>query len=277
MKDSAHRAVAVVGLGAILPDAPNAGQFWENIKSGRYSISDVDTSRWDPGLYYDANPKAPDKTYSRIGGWVRDWEWKPFDWKLPIPPKVASAMDDAQRWGINITRAVLEDYGYPDRPLDKDRTAVIIGNAMAGERHYLTVLRVSFPEFARELEQAESFVDLPADLRERIIAQTHERMNRLLPDITEDSMPGELANVLAGRIANVFNFRGPNFVCDAACASAMAAINAAVEGLTEHDFGGEGNFQRMPCLCDDLRIRRGLRKLPQRLTVLVITTKFIHQ
>ncbi|HUK14965.1 MAG TPA: SDR family NAD(P)-dependent oxidoreductase [Bryobacteraceae bacterium] len=49
-------------------------------------------------------------------------------------------------------------------------------------------------------------------------------------------MPGELANCIAGRIANAFNFRGPNFVTDAACASAMAAINAAVEGLVANDF-----------------------------------------
>jgi acyl transferase domain-containing protein len=236
MKDTAHRAVAVVGLGGILPDAPDAGQFWENIRSGRYSISDVDADRWDPALYYSDDRKEPDKTYSKIGGWVREWDWKPFAWKLPIPPKVASAMDDTQRWAINITRAVLEDFGFPGRPLDTDRTAVILGSAMAGEKHYLTALRLSFPEFARELERAESFQELPVELRERIIAQTHERMNRLIPGITEDSMPGELANVIAGRVANVFNFHGPNYVVDAACASAMAAISAAVEGLIGHDF-----------------------------------------
>ncbi len=49
-------------------------------------------------------------------------------------------------------------------------------------------------------------------------------------------MPGELANCIAGRIANVFNFHGPNYVCDAACASAMAAINSASAGLIDHDF-----------------------------------------
>ena len=49
-------------------------------------------------------------------------------------------------------------------------------------------------------------------------------------------MPGELANCIAGRIANIYNFHGPNYVCDAACASAMAAMSAAVEGLIENDF-----------------------------------------
>ncbi|MGM9458149.1 beta-ketoacyl synthase N-terminal-like domain-containing protein, partial [Lacticaseibacillus rhamnosus] len=33
------------------------------------------------------------------------------------------------------------------------------------------------------------------------------------------------------RIANLFNFRGPNFTTDAACASALAAMSAAEQGL----------------------------------------------
>ena len=236
MKDTAHRAVAVVGLGAIMPEAPDVRQFWENLKSGTYSITDVDAERWDPELYFSADPKTEDATYSKIGGWVRDWEWKPFDWRLPVPPKVSSAMDDGQRWGIACTRSLLEDYGYPERPLDLDRTAVILGNAMAGEKHYLTALRVSFPEFARELEEAESFRELPEELQKSIVAEAREGLRERIPEITEDSMPGELANVMAGRIANVFNFHGPNYVVDAACASAMAAMSAAIEGLEEHDY-----------------------------------------
>ena len=70
----------------------------------------------------------------------------------------------------------------------------------------------------------------------RLPRELHQRMGARLPEITEDTMPGELANCIAGRIANIFNFHGPNFVTDAACASAMAALTAAVEGLIEKDF-----------------------------------------
>jgi acyl transferase domain-containing protein len=49
-------------------------------------------------------------------------------------------------------------------------------------------------------------------------------------------MPGELSNVIAGRIANLFNLRGPNFTTDAACASGLAALNAAVDGLIDHQY-----------------------------------------
>ncbi len=236
MENSSHRAIAIVGAGAILPDAPNVTAFWENIKKGRYSISEVKPDRWDPALYFDPDHAAPDKTYSKIGGWVREYTWDPIKWKLPIPPRVADAMDVSQKWGIACTRAALEDYGYPGRPLDADRTAVILGNAMGGERHYFTVMRVYFPEYAHELAESASFAALPEAVRAHIMSELQARMGKHLPEITEDSMPGELANCIAGRIANVFNFHGPNYVCDAACASAMAAINAAAEGLIQNDF-----------------------------------------
>ena len=236
MEDTAYRAIAIVGVGAILPDATNAAAFWDNIKKGRYSISEVPPDRWHAALYYDSNPAAPDKTYSKIGGWVRDYEWDPLKWRLPIPPRVADAMDGGQKWGIACTREALEDYGYPQRPLDLDRTAVILGNAMAGEKHYFTCLRIYFPEYAHELAESASFAALPAAVRSDITREFHNRINQRLPEITEDTMPGELANVIAGRIANTFNFRGPNFVTDAACASAMAAISAAVEGLVQNNY-----------------------------------------
>ncbi|MFZ0772104.1 MAG: SDR family NAD(P)-dependent oxidoreductase [Candidatus Sulfotelmatobacter sp.] len=236
MENTSYRAIAIVGVGAVLPDAPNAAAFWKNVKDGRYSISEVKSNRWDPALYYDPDHSAPDKTYSKIGGWVREHVWDPIKWRLPIPPRVVDAMDESQKWAIACTREALEDYGYPNRPLNTDRTAVILGNAMAGEKHYFTVMRVLFPEYARELGEGASFAALPEAVRRDITRELHDRMGKLLPEITEDSMPGELSNCIAGRIANVFNFHGPNYVCDAACASAMAAISSAAEGLIAHDF-----------------------------------------
>ncbi len=236
MEDTAYRAIAIVGAGAVLPDAPNVNAFWNNVKSGRYSISEVTPDRWDPAFYYDADHAAPDKTYSKIGGWVRDQVWDPVKWHLPIPPRVTDAMDQAQKWAIAASREALEDYGYPQRPLNPDRVAVILGNAMAGEKHYLTALRVFFPEYAHELAEIASFASLPEEVRVGITRELHDRMGKHLPEITEDSMPGELANCIAGRIANIYNFHGPNFICDAACASAMAAMSAAVEGLVANNF-----------------------------------------
>ncbi len=236
MTAKVERAVAVVGVGAVLPDAPDAASYWDNLQAGRYSISEVPRERWNPDFYYDADPKAEDKTYSTIGGWVRDFDWAPLDWRLPIPPKVAEAMDLTQKWSVMACREALHDFGYPQRPLDGDRTAVVLGNAMAGDLHYLTALRIYFPEYADELSQAPSFQSLSPGVQEAIVSEMHAGVRRRFPHITEDTMPGELGNIIAGRVANLFNFHGPNFVVDAACASALAAIDAAIEGLEQGDY-----------------------------------------
>src|SRR5512143_450929 len=151
-----------------MPDAPNVDAFWQNLVGKRYSITDVPPERWSVADYYDPDPAAPAKTYSKIGSWVRGFT---FDWKRwVIPPRVASAMDEGQQWAITIAAEALADYGYPQRKLDIERTAVVLGNAMAGERHYLTTLRISFPEYRRLLEEAEEFRDLPAPVRTAILS-----------------------------------------------------------------------------------------------------------
>ncbi len=142
-------------------------------------------------------------------------------------------MDQGQQWAVTIAAEALADYGYPDRPLDTDRTGVILGTAMGGELHYITSLRIAFPEFAHALEGATEFSQLPAAVRSAIMAQVEERFKGKLPEITEDTMPGELPNIVSGRVANVLNLRGPSFITDAACASSFAAISAAMELLIE--------------------------------------------
>ncbi|MBL8930969.1 MAG: acyltransferase domain-containing protein, partial [Kineosporiaceae bacterium] len=225
--------VAIVGMAAIMPQAPSADAFWANITGGRYCITDVPPERWSPELYYDADPHAPDKAYSKIGGWVREFDWNPIAWKLPIPPTVANQMDEGQRWTISAARAALVDAGWPSWDVDPEQVAVVLGNAIGGEKHYRSSMRIEYPEFAQALRGSQAFAGLDAATREAVLGQAKERFLANFGEITEDTMPGELSNVMAGRVANLFNFRGPNFTTDAACASGLAAMWAAVDGLTE--------------------------------------------
>ncbi|KAA3610668.1 MAG: SDR family NAD(P)-dependent oxidoreductase [Calditrichaeota bacterium] len=236
MTNKTPKAVAVVGLGSIMPEAPNTAAFWQNLINSKSSITEVDKDRWDPELYFDPDPKVPDKTYSRIGGWVRDWEWEPLKWRLPIPPKVSDSMDLAQKWAIGCARELLADYGYPERPLDTKRTGVILGNALGGDLHLMTAGRALFPEFYQELLKAPSFLGLSNDMRKKIFQEFSQGVDKHFLQITEDTMPGELSNIVPGRVAALYNFNGPNYATDAACASAMAAFSASIDGLVSGDY-----------------------------------------
>jgi acyl transferase domain-containing protein len=233
-RDPAERAVAVIGVGAILPDAPDAPSFWRNVMAGRDSITEVTPDRWSAADYWDPDPKAPGKTYSKIGGWVRGITFEST--KLKIPPRVAAAMDIGQTWALLCAGEALRDATRPGQPLDTESTAVILGNAMGGERHYETVLRLSFPEYAHAIRDTPAWKALPTSTREALLAELAAEIARRLPDTTEDTMPGELTNIVAGRVAAVYNLRGPNFTTDAACASALAGVQAAIDSLVDHHY-----------------------------------------
>jgi len=55
----------------------------------------------------------------------------------------------------------------------------------------------------------------------------------VVPHLNEDSFPGILGNVAAGRIANRLDLGGPNFTVDAACAASLAALDCGIRGLRD--------------------------------------------
>lgn len=233
---SIHRAIAVVGLGVVLPNASDVASFWNNILNKKYSITEVPADRWDTALYYDPDPKAPDKSYCKIGAFVRDYQFDPFKIGIAIPPRVLAKMDATQKWGLAASHQALKDYGYPVKQLNPERVAVIIGNSCGGEGQFRSTFRILLPEYLESLQKQSQFQNLPQETRNAIISGVAADIAVKITDITEDTMPGELANIIAGRIANVFNFSGPNFTTDAACASSLAAMQAAITGLENNQF-----------------------------------------
>ena len=231
-----HRAIAIVGMGAVLPDAFDVPTFWENIVNKRYSITDVPEDRWNIANYYDPDHSAVDKTYTKIGAFIRGYQLDAMKLGLPIPPKVLAMMDFTQQWAIAASSQALVDYGYPKRTLDPERVAVIFGNANAGEGHYKSTLRIHAPEYLDVLKSIPNFQLLSPEIQASLLDGLVSGIRSRIPNITEDTMPGELSNIIAGRVANVYNFSGPNFVTDAACASSLAALQAAVEGLESEKF-----------------------------------------
>ncbi|RMG21540.1 MAG: SDR family NAD(P)-dependent oxidoreductase [Methanobacteriota archaeon] len=228
-----YEPVAIVGLGAVMPDALNIDEFWRNIYEGRNSIGEVPKDRWDPDLFYDPDPSVPDKTYTKIGAFIKNFKFDGL--KFRIPPKMANKLDPIQQMALTAAKEALEDANYESENFNRENTAVIIGNSMGGEIVRQYTRRVYFPEIVESLKQTKAFKNLSPSDQQQLIVEVEQKYKSHLEEITEDSMPGELANVIAGRIANVFNLRGKNMTTDAACASSMAAIDEAFKSLVTHE------------------------------------------
>ncbi|MFA6029319.1 MAG: SDR family NAD(P)-dependent oxidoreductase [Elusimicrobiota bacterium] len=226
--------IAIIGLGGIFPKSPDIPTYWRNILAKADCISEVTADRWDSRLYYSADHSAPDKTYSKIGGFVRDFKFDPLP--LRIPPPVAKQMDTVQQFAVAATAEALRDSGYDKKPFDSERTAVIFGNAMGGPKKDETDQRVYAVGVRRRVLESKSLSHLDAPAREAVADEIEAAIKSGLSTINEDTMPGELSNVIAGRVANTFNLNGPNFTVDAACAASLAAVAQAVNGLRLRQF-----------------------------------------
>jgi acyl transferase domain-containing protein/NAD(P)H-dependent flavin oxidoreductase YrpB (nitropropane dioxygenase family)/NAD(P)-dependent dehydrogenase (short-subunit alcohol dehydrogenase family) len=201
--------IAIVGMACLLPKAPGLGAYWENILDKVDAITEVPADRWDWKRYFDPDPKARDRVYSKWGGFIDDVAFDPM--RYGMPPNSLPSIEPVQLLTLEVARAALEDAGYLDRAFPRDRTSVILGaGGGISELGNLYAFRSQLP----------SFIDAPLpDLMAR------------LPEWTEDSFPGILLNVAAGRVANRFDLGGANFTVDAACASSLAALYLAVKDL----------------------------------------------
>ncbi|MEY3256012.1 MAG: hypothetical protein RLZZ29_1147, partial [Cyanobacteriota bacterium] len=64
--------IAIIGMASLFPQSRNLQEYWQVIMDKIDCITDVPASRWSVEDYYDPNPKAPDKTYCKRGGFIPD-------------------------------------------------------------------------------------------------------------------------------------------------------------------------------------------------------------
>ncbi len=235
MNNKTKEPIAIIGIGAIMPGALSKDEFWQNIQTGKYCITEIPKSYWDYKLFYSPDHKAEDKLYSKIGGFIPEG-FKFNSIKYRIPPQIAKQMDTVQHLAIETTRMALEDSGYDKKEFDHNRCAVIIGNSMGGMKNEMSNTRLNRPFLYEILKETPTYKSLSPEAEKKLMDEMDEGVRQKFTPVNEDSMPGELANVIAGRVANVFDVHGTNFTVDAACATSLAAVDQAVNGLREGNF-----------------------------------------
>lgn len=217
--------IAVTGMSALFARARNLQEYWDVIFNKVDGITDVPSSRFPIEDYYDPNPRVPDKSYCKRGGFIPDIEFDPMEYGLP--PNILEVTDIAQLLGLHVARQVLEDAGYgAGKEFDRDRTGVILG--VVGTSMSLfepLAARLQYPVWEKVMRAY--------GIPEADIQKISANIRAAYVPWEENSFPGVIANVISGRIANRFDLGGTNCVVDAACGSSIAAIKMAVSELVE--------------------------------------------
>src|SRR5579872_812425 len=184
--------IAVIGMACRFPGADGPAAFWDLLSRGGDAITEIPRERWDVDAYFDPNPDAPGKMYTRWGGFLTD-----IDQFSPaffgIAPREAASVDPQQRLLLEVSWQALENAGAPPQRLSSRQVGVFIG---IGATDYGEL----------EVMQGPGAID-------------------------PYNGTGSSHSVAAGRLSYLLGVRGPSLAIDTACSSSLASLHLAVGSL----------------------------------------------
>ncbi|MCH2200384.1 MAG: acyltransferase domain-containing protein [Fuerstiella sp.] len=219
--------VAVIGVGVIAPDANNQDEFWSLISSGKSAISEVTDDRWIAEHYHASEP-APRFSSSKLGGFVRNFE---FNWKKHrIPPKQVQNSNPLQYMLLDAADQAFIDAGLGDMEFPRERASVVVGTTFGGDFSAHIQVGLRLPEAERELKKALMADGIDEPQADSIVTRYREHALNIYPAI-RDETGSFTSSTLASRLTKSFDLMGGAWAIDAADVSSFACLQAAADLL----------------------------------------------
>lgn len=194
--DRRAEPIAVIGLACRVPGADTADGFWQLLAAQRDAVEEIPSDRWDNAAWYHPDPQMPGKLATRWGGVIAA---EAFDHDFfGISLEEARQMDPQQRIFLEVAWEALEDAGLTQQDLAGSQTGVFVGA-----------------------------VNYNGDYARRVFSDIH-RINAF-------SGPGVANSVLSGRLAYLYDLKGPNITIDTACSSSLVALHLACQSLRQRE------------------------------------------
>ncbi|MEU0663819.1 SDR family oxidoreductase [Streptomyces lavendulocolor] len=211
------RLVVVVGAGLTVPGANSPSEFWELLNRPREVFTEPGP-RFVLENFWSADPKAPDRTYSRVGGYIHDFS--PHPQLLAEEQAEGAIRDEATRWlrhsFLQARDGVCES--------DSDRCAVFVGGWPGGSQ--------SLGEYIVTETFSTAVAELAGSARgEQIRQLLHARY----PRVRHPDVPLLPEMVLRRAVAGLQGRLTEALVVDTACSSSMYAVDLGVKALLAGD------------------------------------------
>lgn len=217
--------IAVVGMSCIFPGARDLAGYWENIISKTSAIKLAPENRI-PGFYYDPDSSAFDRHSVNMGGFIDEFlEFDPIEFGMV--PKALQGTEPDQLIALKLTKMALVDAGVIDEVSLLEKTGIVIAKGnfggiemlkvndiVVGSQNLLNLLSTIFPS-----------------LEEHELDDIKKKFQDQLGKFNSQNIMGTVPNLVASLVANRFNFGGPAYTLDAACAGSLLAIESAVREL----------------------------------------------
>ncbi|MEU2038945.1 SDR family NAD(P)-dependent oxidoreductase [Nocardia niwae] len=190
--DAYADAIAIIGMGCRYPGAVRGpADLWHLLDTETDAVTEVPAHRWDADAFFDPDPDAEGKTYTRWGGFIDGVE--DFDAGFfGISVGEARMLDPQQRLLLETAWEALEHAGYPVGRLEGSRTGVFVG--------------LMSNDYAERMARAD-----------------------IAPDAWFGT--GNLSSVASGRLSYFLGANGPSLTIDTACSSSLVTVHTAVRSL----------------------------------------------
>jgi malonyl CoA-acyl carrier protein transacylase len=191
--------IAIIGIGCRFPGEANTPErFWQLLKDGVDTITEIPSYRWLAEEYYDPDPEAPGKMYTRHGGFLGPVDT--FDASFfGISPREAAHIDPQQRLLLEVTWEALENAYIVPESLSGSSTGVFIG-----------VISQDYTNLLLTTKKKPTYIDAYLGT-------------------------GNAGGVAAGRISYTLGLKGPSLVVDTACSSSLVTVHLACQSLRHRE------------------------------------------
>lgn len=193
--------IAIIGIAGKYPEAENLDKFWNNLCVGKDCVIEIPEERWDYHLYFDEDRTKKGKTYSKWGGFIKDYDkFDPLFFN--ISPHEAELIDPQERLFLECVYETLEDAGYTKESLKQYK-----GTGM--EENVGVFAGVMYSEYQLYGAQEQAAGQMIA-----------------LNGITSS---------IANRVSYFFNFHGPSVTINTMCSSSLYAVYLACQSLKNRE------------------------------------------
>ena len=226
-----HEALAVVGVSAIMPDAPDAEAVWQHLSTGTAVRKPLAEHIPDFDLYRTDDVSQRARTVAPMGSVVGTERLRePARWR--VLPNRAERMFTDHVLLLNAASQLVETGAVPDSPQVRARSGVYVTDVMDSDSRNTMMARVLFEQWWARLrrtltDRAHAAPEALDGIESGLLADA----DLGLRPTTEDDSTAGLGVQGAARVAAGLDFGGNAVAVNSACASGLAALSIAMREL----------------------------------------------
>ena len=257
--------IAVLAAAGRFGDTRDADDFWQAALQPGDRLSALPTTLLDRDLYFRPGSTGLSHTYTELGAALAPPEQPPS--ALRVIPRRYAAMDPVQRVVLSVADQLLAPYRTGE-PALRGRGLIVIGSSLSLSRERQLNAALAVPRIEEAVRELAALRHLTAEDRDAVVKLVRERFATSAEPLGPTALDGYLASGAAALIANEYRLAAVPLAVEAACASALAALDIAISALRSGgaDYAIAGGVE-LPCNTRDLVLCSALGLLsPTRIT-----------